>query len=120
MKAADGVTGAVYAQQVGVVFRQMPIALAVNFVNATLTAIVLAPLATQPIPLPFFAVVTLVTAGRLILCCDTARSPFNQKPPLLRRGSQPGVRCLPVCVGGSAGPSCSRSSRWSASSFSRL
>jgi signal transduction histidine kinase/CheY-like chemotaxis protein len=67
MKPADGVTRAVYTEQVRAVFRQMPIALAVNFINAVLTTIVLAPLAAQPIPLPFFVAVTFVTVGRVIL-----------------------------------------------------
>jgi hypothetical protein len=67
MKPAESVISAIYAEQVGTVFRQMPIALAANFVNAALTAIVLAPLATRPIPLPLFVATTLATIGRLIL-----------------------------------------------------
>src|SRR6266550_4615638 len=67
MTPADDVTSAVYAEQVGAVFRQLPIAIAVNLVNAGLTAAVLAPMAAQPFLLPWLVLVTLVTVGRLIL-----------------------------------------------------
>jgi len=51
------------------VFRQMPIALAVNLGNAALVAIVLTPIAARPLPLPlmWLGVVALVTGGRGIL-----------------------------------------------------
>ncbi len=64
---ADGAATAIYTEQVGAVFRQMPIALAVNVVNAGLTAAALAPFASQPLPLPWFVSVLLVTMGRLAL-----------------------------------------------------
>ncbi|MGH7109876.1 MAG: sensor histidine kinase [Stellaceae bacterium] len=67
MEAQASVTAAVRAEQVNTAFRLMPIALAVNFVNAALTAAVLAPHATRPWPLPWFAAVALVTAGRAVL-----------------------------------------------------
>ena len=67
MAAADDVTSAVYAEQVRSLFRQIPIALSVNFVNAALLAIVLTPLATRPFPFPWFVSVMLVTIGRGIL-----------------------------------------------------
>jgi hypothetical protein len=67
MTPADDVTSAVYAEQVGAVFRQLPIAIAVNLVNAGLTAAVLAPMAAQPFLLPWLLLVTLVTIGRLVL-----------------------------------------------------
>src|ERR1700759_3401375 len=66
-EAKDDVTSAVSAEQVRSLFRQIPIALSVNFVNAALVAIVLAPLATRPFLLPWFAAVTLVTIGRGVL-----------------------------------------------------
>jgi signal transduction histidine kinase/CheY-like chemotaxis protein len=67
MEAEDDVTNAVYAEQVRSLFRQIPIALSVNFVNAALVAIVLTPLATRPLVLPWFASVMAVTIGRGIL-----------------------------------------------------
>ena len=67
MEAEDDVTSAVYAEQARSLFRQMPIALSVNFANAALVAIVLTPLATRPFPLPWFVSVMLVTIGRGIL-----------------------------------------------------
>jgi signal transduction histidine kinase/CheY-like chemotaxis protein len=63
MKPAGSVADAVYAEQVRTVFRQMPIALAVNIVNSALTAAVLTPFATRPFPLPWFGSVVLVTTG---------------------------------------------------------
>ena len=67
MNSVGGATNAIYAEQVDTVFRQMPIALAVNVVNAGLTTVALAPFASQPLPLPWFAAVLLVTAGRMAL-----------------------------------------------------
>jgi len=66
-EAGTDVTSAVYTEQVRSLFRQIPIALSVNFVNAALVAIVLTPLATRPLLLPWFISVTLVTLGRGIL-----------------------------------------------------
>ena len=65
MNSVGGAANAIYAEQVDAVFRQMPIALAVNVVNACLTTVALAPFAFRPLPLPWFASVLLVTAGRL-------------------------------------------------------
>ncbi len=48
-------------------FRQMPVALAVNLVNAALVAIVLTPMTVQLWPFIWFGVVAAVTAGRGIL-----------------------------------------------------
>src|SRR5579884_3139496 len=67
MRVAEDVAEAVYAGQVDAIFRQIPIALGVNFVNAALTAAVLAPLAVRPLPLLWFILVALVTMGRGIL-----------------------------------------------------
>ena len=77
MNPADGARRAVYAEQVGAVFRQMPIAIAVNFVNASLTAAVLAPMAARPLLLPWLLSVVLVTAGRLILWLRYRRAPVR-------------------------------------------
>jgi len=63
----DRVAGAVYAEQIAAVFRQMPIALGVNAVNAGLTAAVLTPLAAWPLPFFWFVAVLLVTIGRGVL-----------------------------------------------------
>jgi signal transduction histidine kinase len=67
MRLSDRVGEAVYAEQVAAVFRQMPIALIVNFVNAALTASVLTPVARGPLPLLWFGIVVLVTSGRWLL-----------------------------------------------------
>jgi signal transduction histidine kinase len=82
----DGVAEAVYAEQVRTIFRQLPIALAVNFVNAAVTAVVLAPFATRPFVLPWFAAVTLVTIGRGLLWLRYHRVPV--RPGDARRWSQ--------------------------------
>lgn len=63
MATQTSVTAAVRAEQVNTAFRLMPIALAVNLVNAALTAAVLAPHAARPWPLPWFAAMALVTIG---------------------------------------------------------
>jgi signal transduction histidine kinase len=64
MGAPDKIPGEIRAAQVSTVFRQMPIALAVNAVNATITAIVLHQLAPSVLPLAWASLVALVTAGR--------------------------------------------------------
>jgi signal transduction histidine kinase/CheY-like chemotaxis protein len=79
------VRSAVYAEQVGSLFRQIPIALSVNFVNAALVAIVLTPLATRPLLLPWFASVALVTIGRGILWLSYRHDPVQ--PEHARRWS---------------------------------
>ena len=65
MSLVEDAATAIYTEQVDAVFRQMPIALAVNVVNVGLTAAALAPFASQPLPVPWFASVLLVTLGRL-------------------------------------------------------
>jgi signal transduction histidine kinase/CheY-like chemotaxis protein len=77
MTAAEDVAGAVYAGQVDAIFRQIPIALGVNFVNAALTAAVLVPLATRPLPLPWLAAVMIVTTGRGTLWLLYRRAPIR-------------------------------------------
>src|SRR3954453_3132488 len=79
MNLVEGPTSAIYTEQVDAVFRQMPIALAVNIVNAGVTAIALAPFASQPLPLPWLASVLLVTMGRLALWTHHRRTPASSE-----------------------------------------
>jgi signal transduction histidine kinase/CheY-like chemotaxis protein len=67
MTHSDSIGEAVYAEQVAAVFRQMPIALIVNFVNAALVASVLTPLAGRLAPLFWFGTVVFITAVRVLL-----------------------------------------------------
>ena len=60
-------SGEIYVEQVSALFRQMPIALAVNTVNATMTAAVLQQLVAVTLPLGWLCVVLLVTSGRCAL-----------------------------------------------------
>jgi signal transduction histidine kinase len=64
---ANQVLRDVRAAQVSAVFRQMPIALAVNLLNAAITVIVLQQLAAATVPFAWLCLVTLVTAGRWVL-----------------------------------------------------
>lgn len=66
-ESAMQVAAAVYAEQVATVFRQMPIALGVNLVNAGLVATVLSPLANRSEPALWFSLVALITFGRAVL-----------------------------------------------------
>ena len=86
MEAEDDIRSAVYAEQVRSLFRQIPIALSVNVVNAALVAIVLAPLATRPFPLPWFASVMLVAIARGILWLRYRHAPVQ--PENTRRWSR--------------------------------
>jgi signal transduction histidine kinase/ActR/RegA family two-component response regulator len=75
-------TSTVLAEQTRALFRQIPIALSVNFVNAALVSIVLMPLATQPLLLPWFMSVTFVSLGRGVLwlrCRHAAIQPENAR-----------------------------------------
>ncbi len=58
---------ALYAEQIGIVYRQMPIALAVNLANAALTAAVLTPLTHRPSPSVWLLAIAAVTAARWFL-----------------------------------------------------
>jgi signal transduction histidine kinase/CheY-like chemotaxis protein len=58
---------ALYAEEIGLVYRQMPMAVAVNLVNAALTAAVLTPVAQRPAPVLWFGALALVNAGRWLL-----------------------------------------------------
>jgi len=62
------ISTAIHTEQLRTIFRQMPIGLAVNLVNAALTATVLARIAASSLPVVWFSIVALVTAGRWILC----------------------------------------------------
>ena len=64
---ANDVSAAVCAQQLRAIFQQLPIALAVNLVNAALAVIVLEPISARPLPLIWALAVILVTAGRWML-----------------------------------------------------
>jgi signal transduction histidine kinase len=64
---ADEVLDEIRAAQLAAIFRQMPIALAVNAVNAAISAIVLQRFAGVTFPFAWLCVVALVTAGRLML-----------------------------------------------------
>src|SRR6266699_1976931 len=67
VRPADEVLKEIRAAQVSAVFRQMPIALAVNAVNAIITAVVLQQLVDFVLPLAWLCVVLLVTSGRWAL-----------------------------------------------------
>ena len=55
---------AIRSERLRAIFRQLPIGLAVNLVNAALTAIVLSMIGAQPFPLVWLSLVALITAGR--------------------------------------------------------
>ena len=78
---AGEITTAIYTEQVRAVFRQMPIALNVNLVNAALTAIVLSRIAAGPLPAFWFLAVVLVTGGRWVLW----RQYYHRRPPQSER-----------------------------------
>jgi signal transduction histidine kinase len=75
MRVVFGLTGMpadkdlreIQTAQLSTVFRQMPIALAVNAVNAGITALVLHSLGAAVLPLAWLCIVWLVTAGRWVL-----------------------------------------------------
>ncbi len=64
---AGKIATAIRTEQLGAVFRQMPIALTVNLVNGALTAIILSSLAAGWLPKIWFLAVVLVTGGRWLL-----------------------------------------------------
>jgi len=64
------------AEQLRAVFRQLPISLVVNLVNAALTTAVIAPIAAAPSsPIIWLFLVAVITAGRWILWRRYRRSP---------------------------------------------
>jgi hypothetical protein len=64
---ADDLLREIRAEQLHTLYRQMPIAVAVNAVNAAITAIVLERLANLAWPAVWFCAVLLVTAARTVL-----------------------------------------------------
>jgi signal transduction histidine kinase/CheY-like chemotaxis protein len=76
-EADNKVMSAVQAEQIRSLFRQIPIALLVNLVNAALVAIVLTPLATRPLLPPWFVTVVLVTIARAVLWLSYRRAPVQ-------------------------------------------
>jgi signal transduction histidine kinase/CheY-like chemotaxis protein len=70
----NGISIAVRTEQLRAVFRQMPIGLAVNLVNAALTAVVIVPIAASSCPIVWFFLVAVVSVGRLILWRQYRRS----------------------------------------------
>jgi len=66
---------AIGAEQLRAVFRQLPISLVVNLVNAALTTVVIAPMAASAAPIIWFFLVAAVSAGRWILWRRYRRSP---------------------------------------------
>ena len=113
MEAEVDVTSAVYAEQVRSLFKQIPIALSVNFVNAALVAIVLTPLATRPFPLPWFVSVMLVTMGRGILWLHYRHGtpPFSPNTLPLSQRLQPASSLTNGLCCGLGGCRCFRTSR---------
>ena len=65
--ASHEISIAIHTEQLRAVFRQLPIALVVNLVNAALTAVVLSTIGTQATLLIWFCLVALVTAVRWVL-----------------------------------------------------
>jgi len=63
----DQIALAIAKEQLRAVFRQLPISLVVNLVNAALTTVVIAPTAASSAPIIWFFLVAVVTAGRGIL-----------------------------------------------------
>jgi signal transduction histidine kinase len=77
--ASNEISIAVHTEQLRAVFRQLPIAFAVNLVNAALTAIVLSTIGTQPAPLIWFSLVALVTTVRWVLWRQYRRTPSGSE-----------------------------------------
>jgi signal transduction histidine kinase/CheY-like chemotaxis protein len=80
MKPSAKIVDAVYAEQVAAVYWQLPIALGANLVNAALTTVVLMPIAARPVPLLWFGVVILVTAGRAVAWWRYRRADAGSDP----------------------------------------
>ena len=76
---ADDLLREVRAEQLNTLFRQMPIAVAVNVVNAAITAIVLQQLADLASPAVWFCAVLLVTAARSVLWLRYRRADIAAK-----------------------------------------
>lgn len=78
--ARNGVAEAVYGEQVAGIFRQMPIALVVNLVNAGLVAAVLTPVLGWRLPLLWFSAVVSITIGRTVLWSRYRRGVTRAQP----------------------------------------
>ena len=82
----DEIAISIRSEQLRAVFRQLPISLAVNLVNAALTAIVLSTIGSRPFPLIWFSFIALVTAGRGILWRRYCQSvPGSERHPTWSR-----------------------------------
>ena len=77
--ASNEISIVIHTEQLRAVFRQLPIALVVNLVNAGLTAIVLSTIGTQAALLIWFCLVALVTAVRWALWRLYCRSPSGSE-----------------------------------------
>lgn len=76
----DRFTPEIRAAQISTLFGQMPVALAVNVVNAAITAIVVYRLAATALPLAWFCIVLLVTAGRWMVWRQYRRARIAERP----------------------------------------
>jgi len=77
VRPADEVLRAIRAERVNTVFRQMPIAVAVNAVNAIITAAVLQQFVGVAVPLAWACIVLLVASGRWVLWLRYRRADFG-------------------------------------------
>jgi signal transduction histidine kinase/CheY-like chemotaxis protein len=67
MTSSDKIAGAVYAEQVSSLFRQLPIALCVNLIIAALATSVLGAGGSRRLPLIWFGAIAAVTSARWLL-----------------------------------------------------
>ena len=77
MQLAMGAPGPLFAEQIAFVFRQLPIACAVNIINASLTAMVLLAATGEPLPAFWFASIAFATLARWILWRCYRRGPIR-------------------------------------------
>jgi signal transduction histidine kinase len=96
---ADRVGGAVYAEQVAAGFRQLPIALGVNLVNAALVAITLGPALARPEPVLWFGAVGGVTFARGVLWWRYQRADPTSDPHRWSTGATIGALCAGLSWG---------------------
>jgi signal transduction histidine kinase/CheY-like chemotaxis protein len=96
---AKVVSAAVRAQQLRAIFRQLPIALAVNLVNAALAVIVLEPISARLLPLVWFLAVVLVTAGRWMLWRWYRRAGHTEETGFWALGATCGSLLAGLCWG---------------------
>ena len=96
---ANDVSAAVCAQQLRAIFQQLPIALAVNLVNAALAVIVLEPISARPLPLIWALAVILVTAGRWMLWRGYRRADHIEETRFWALGATCGSLLAGLCWG---------------------